>query len=101
LIGSVSSPAGLVAFAVGALLSIVTFVAYAADKAAARRGARRVPESTLHALSLLGGWPGALVAMRVLRHKTRKQPFRSVFWATVFVNCLALIAAFGWLASRG
>ncbi|MEL7668339.1 MAG: DUF1294 domain-containing protein [Actinomycetota bacterium] len=73
--------------------SIVTFAVYAWDKSAARRGARRVPESTLHVLALLGGWPGALVAQQALRHKTRKQPFRTIFWLTVLVNCIVLVLA--------
>lgn len=89
-------PALLAAYA---LLSVVTFVVYAADKSAARRGARRVPESTLHLLSLLGGWPGALVAQQVLRHKTRKQSFRAVFFATVLVNCVALAWALATLTA--
>ncbi|WP_455383781.1 DUF1294 domain-containing protein [Acidihalobacter prosperus] len=66
--------------------SLATFVAYALDKSAARRGAWRTAESTLHLLSLAGGWPGALIAQSSLRHKSRKQPFRSVFWLTVVVN---------------
>jgi uncharacterized membrane protein YsdA (DUF1294 family) len=41
-------------------------------------------------LALAGGWPGALVAQTLLRHKSRKQPFRSVFRATVLLNCAAL-----------
>lgn len=71
-------------------LGIITFAVYAWDKAAARRGACRVPEATLHVLAVLGGWPGALAAQRALRHKTRKQPFRTVFWITVALNCAAL-----------
>lgn len=66
--------------------SVATFVAYALDKSAARRGAWRTAESTLHLLSLGGGWPGALIAQSSLRHKSRKQPFRWVFWLTVVVN---------------
>jgi uncharacterized membrane protein YsdA (DUF1294 family) len=31
-----------------------------------------------------------LVARRVFRHKTMKQPFRTIFWATVVANCVAL-----------
>ena len=61
-----------------------------ADKAAARQGRWRTPESTLHTLALVGGWPGALVAQRVFRHKTTKQPFRTIFWFTVVANCAAL-----------
>lgn len=67
-------------------LSAVTFAAYALDKSAARRGGWRTAESRLHLLALLGGWPGALVAQATLRHKSRKQPFRTVFWGTVVLN---------------
>ena len=73
--------------------SIATFVAYAWDKAAARDRRSRIPERTLHLLSLLGGWPGALVAQRLVRHKTRKLPFQVVFWLTVLGN----LAVAGWL----
>lgn len=72
------------------LLSGVAFLAYGADKCAAERGRRRTSESTLHTIALVGGWPGALVARRFFRHKTIKQPFRTVFWATVVANCVAL-----------
>ena len=75
-----------------ALMSALSFGVYAQDKTAARQGRRRVPESTLHLLDLACGWPGGLVARRALRHKTRKQPFRTVFWLTVIVNCAVL----GW-----
>lgn len=71
--------------------SATAFIAYAADKAAAASGAWRTPESTLHLLSLAGGWPGALLAQQFLRHKSTKQQFRQVFWATVIFNLLALV----------
>ena len=71
--------------------SLLALVMYALDKSAARKGAWRTQESTLHLLSLAGGWPGALVAQQLLRHKTRKQPFRSIFWLTVLLNCSAFI----------
>jgi uncharacterized membrane protein YsdA (DUF1294 family)/cold shock CspA family protein len=76
------------------LLSVVAFVMYGADKSAARQGRWRTSEASLHAVALVGGWPGALVARPVFRHKTTKQPFRTVFWLTVIANCLAL----AWLA---
>jgi uncharacterized membrane protein YsdA (DUF1294 family)/cold shock CspA family protein len=72
------------------LLSGVAFLVYAADKSAAEQGRWRTSESTLHTLALVGGWPGALVARRVFRHKTTKQPFRTIFWFTVVANCAAL-----------
>jgi uncharacterized membrane protein YsdA (DUF1294 family)/cold shock CspA family protein len=74
-------------------MSMITFLMYAFDKTAAKDGAQRTPESMLHWLSVIGGWPGALIAQQSLRHKSRKQPFRMVFWMTVFVNC----SVFAWL----
>ena len=73
--------------------SVIAFIMYAIDKAAAKSGAWRTPESTLHWLSLIGGWPGGLVAQQVLRHKSRKQSFRTVFWVTAILNC----AVYAWL----
>ena len=72
------------------LVSAVAFLVYGADKSAARQGRWRTSESTLHTIALVGGWPGALVARRVFRHKTTKQPFRTIFWCTVVANCVAL-----------
>ncbi|WP_234413688.1 DUF1294 domain-containing protein [Ideonella sp. A 288] len=71
--------------------SAITLAFYASDKAAARRGGWRVPEQTLHLLALAGGWPGALVAQQVFRHKTTKASFRAVFWGTVIVNVAGLV----------
>ena len=72
------------------IFSGVAFLMYGADKAAAEQGRWRTSESTLHTIALMGGWPGALVARRVFRHKTTKQPFRTIFWLTVIANCVAL-----------
>ena len=73
------------------VLGIATFIAYAADKSAAASGSWRTPESTLHALALAGGWPGALLAQQFLRHKSTKAEFRQVFWATVLLNVVGLV----------
>lgn len=56
-----------------------TFALYAADKFAAQRGLWRVRERTLHLGSLAGGWPGAWLAHRVLRHKSVKMHFQSSY----------------------
>ncbi|PSJ17359.1 DUF1294 domain-containing protein [Nitrosomonas supralitoralis] len=71
--------------------SIMAFAAYALDKSAAQNNHWRTPESTLHLLGLIGGWPGALLAQRFLRHKSKKQSFQITFWATVIINCGGLI----------
>lgn len=73
--------------------SLVAFVAYARDKSAAKKGRWRTPENTLHLFAVIGGWPGALVAQGLLRHKSRKRSFQIAFWLTVAINCGAL----GWL----
>ncbi|WP_199775494.1 DUF1294 domain-containing protein [Microbulbifer pacificus] len=67
-------------------ISLLTYLIYYLDKSAARSGSWRTKESTLHLLSLLGGWPGAWFAQQQFRHKTRKQPFRFIFWLTVLAN---------------
>ncbi|MEN9322167.1 MAG: hypothetical protein RL039_1980 [Pseudomonadota bacterium] len=74
-----------------AALSLVTFFAYAFDKSAARAGTWRTSENTLHTLGLIGGWPGALLAQQLLRHKTAKTEFASVFWVTATLNMAAFV----------
>ena len=70
--------------------SAFTFVVYLIDKAAARRNRWRTEENVLHLFALIGGWPGALVAQQLLRHKSIKIEFRRVFWVTVVLNCAVL-----------
>lgn len=78
-------------FALYIVASLLAYIMYALDKSAAENDRWRTSESTLHFLSLVGGWPGALVAQKVLRHKSKKQPFRMVFWLTVLLNCGTLL----------
>ncbi|MFO0975445.1 MAG: DUF1294 domain-containing protein [Planctomycetaceae bacterium] len=81
------------------VMSLVCFVTYGWDKRRATSGGRRVPEKTLHILSLLGGWPGALLGQRFFRHKTKKLSFLIVFWCTVALH-VATIGTVAYLFSR-
>lgn len=74
-----------------AVLCVVTFIAYALDKHAAQTGAWRIPEANLHLLELAGGWPGALTAQLVLRHKTSKRSYRIGFWLMVAMHAGILL----------
>lgn len=88
-LSSVSRLSFIVPFAV-LVMSLVTYAVYNYDKARAQANHWRVPESTLHLLALMGGWPGAFLAQHQLRHKLRKPGFMSIFWLTVVVNCIAI-----------
>jgi len=85
VLGQQQPPAVWVALWVVAL-SITAFFIYGFDKSQAQQGALRVPEAILHLLSLLGGSPGAFIAMRVFHHKTSKPSFQIVFWLIVAIQ---------------
>ncbi|WP_165855771.1 DUF1294 domain-containing protein [Marinobacter sp. JSM 1782161] len=76
--------------AIYGVVSGVLFFLYGLDKRAARLDRRRVPERRLQALALLGGWPGALLAQQLFRHKTRKLRFQVVFWLIVLLHLVVL-----------
>ena len=78
-------------------LSALTFLVYWHDKSAAQHGRRRTPESTLQVMAMLGGWPGALLAQGMLRHKNRKASFQMTFWGAVVLNLVTL----AWIAGGG
>jgi uncharacterized membrane protein YsdA (DUF1294 family) len=68
------------------VVSVLAFFMYWADKRKARADAWRTPENILHAVELAGGWPGALIAQQVFRHKTRKVSFQILFWTIVLLH---------------
>lgn len=86
LLSAISGKIPLMALWVYLGASLITFFVYAFDKVAAKDGAWRTSEGTLHWLSVVGGWPGALIAQQTLRHKSKKESFRSAFWVTVVLN---------------
>ena len=76
--------------------SVFAVVLYAIDKAAARNRRWRISENALLLVGLVGGWPGALIAQGMFRHKSSKPAFRVKFWISVVANCAVL----GWVSSR-
>jgi len=70
-------------------MSALAFVLYAVDKRRAARGQWRIPEATLHTVEVLGGWPGAVVAQHLLRHKRQKSAYVLVFWLIVMIHGIA------------
>jgi uncharacterized membrane protein YsdA (DUF1294 family) len=76
----------LIPLAAYGLVSVLAFLLYWSDKRKARGEHWRTPENVLHALEFAGGWPGALLAQQVFRHKTRKVSFQLVFWLIVLLH---------------
>ena len=76
------------------VVSLMTFIAYALDKSAAKSGQWRTQESTLFFFGLLGGWPGAIFAQQLFRHKSSKREFQIIFWLTVLFNSGTLFWVF-------
>ena len=76
-----------------AVMSLVAFVFYAADKKKAKKGKWRVPEATLLGLGFCGGAVGALLAMKLLRHKTKHW----YFWAVNIVGLALHIVIAAWI----
>lgn len=72
------------------VVSVLTLAVYCDDKFAAEKRNWRTPESTLQMFALLGGWPGALIAQNLLRHKVSKTAFLIQFWLMVSGNLIAL-----------
>ena len=81
-----------------AAINLAAWVAFALDKAAAQDGDRRIPERTLLTLALIGGSPAAVAAQQTLRHKTRKEPFRTRLLTIVCAQIVLVPLAIAWLA---
>ena len=89
LVGSLSfwlRGISLIPLAAYGIVSVLAFFLYWSDKRKARTERWRTPENVLHAVELAGGWPGALVAQQLFRHKTRKVSYQVLFWAIVLLH---------------
>ncbi len=97
-IGSACFPSPFVLWLLA--VNVLTLVVYGADKLAARKAWRRVPELTLLVFGLVGGWIGAILGQQLFRHKTQKQPFRTYFAVSVILNLAVVLGAAYLLARR-
>ena len=74
------------------VMSVAAFLMYGWDKRQAKTDGWRVPEKRLHVLSLLGGWPGAMLGQNYFRHKTQKTEFKVLTWLAAGLH----VALIGW-----
>jgi len=80
------------------VINLLTFLLYGLDKYKAIRQEWRIPERALLLMAFVGGAFGALSAMRIFRHKTRKGRFRlmiplfCLLWGYVIVHKVLEIA---------
>ena len=83
------------------VLSILTFWLYWIDKKRARKGEWRVTENALQLMAFLGGWPGAFVAQKILRHKSSKASFQFTFWLIILLyQYIAIDALLDWRIAK-
>ncbi len=81
-------------------INVIAFLAFGWDKRQSERHGSRIAERTLLGLALFGGALGALIGQQVFRHKTQKQPFRTLLWLAATINVLAAVVfvRLDWLA---
>jgi uncharacterized membrane protein YsdA (DUF1294 family) len=81
-------------------INVIAFLAFGWDKRQSERDGSRIAERTLIGLALFGGALGALIGQQGFRHKTKKQPFRTLLWLAAVINLLAAVVLFrfDWLA---
>ncbi len=77
-------------------INLVSFFVYGLDKLYARGQAWRITERTLLLLALLGGTLGALVGIKLFRHKTRKSTFLVWVGLIMVIQVGALLAYFSY-----
>ena len=81
-------------------LSVLCILIYGADKKQALKEDWRIPETYLHILNLMGGWPGSLFVQRRFRHKHKKPSYQRIFWAIIILHYALWAAYFRSLTSH-
>ena len=77
------------------VVNLWTVIRFWQDKQRAVAGERRIAESDLLGLALIGGSPGALLARYLFRHKTRKEPFSTQLLIIVAIQAGVVIGLVG------
>lgn len=67
------------------VMSAVIYRLYAYDKRQAILCGWRVPQTIMQLGELAGGWPGAYLAQKRLRHKSAKRSYQSIFWGIILI----------------
>ena len=73
------------------VINVVTFLVYGIDKAASKRGCRRISAATLLILAVIGGSIGALLGMKVWHHKTMHKKFKYGLPLILIIQILLII----------
>ena len=90
------------------VLNLFTLFLFDWDKSQAVRHGWRISERSFLVLAFCGGWPALKIGQWLFRHKTRKQPFKTLLTLTIGLNLVAVAVlgsvagpklraqAFGW-----
>ncbi|WP_309497527.1 DUF1294 domain-containing protein [Sulfurovum sp.] len=82
------------------LVGVLTYYIYSKDKDFAQNGNWRISESTLHFLSIFGGWTGAIIAQNILKHKSSKISFKIIFFITILLNLYFLFILYNFYSFK-
>ena len=82
------------------IINIFTLIVYGLDKGRARSKKWRISEKTLLLLSLAGGSAGALAAMLLFRHKTRKLKFVVGVQVMFVIHCVIVALLVSYLVNQ-
>lgn len=72
------------------IASFITAILFVIDKSLATSGSRRISEKNLILASFFFGWPGGLIAMKLVRHKTKKVEFQVMMILAIIANLLTI-----------
>lgn len=82
-------PVLIVAYVI--IINCVAFGAFALDKYLAKKHMWRISERTLLTMAVFGGTIGAITGQQMLRHKTYKQPFKSMLFMIPILQILIAV----------